>query len=81
MNIDYEYAAYTKENYNYSDDSNAYVIPVYVTYQVNPNFLLWLEARFDAGTDDGASDDFEMFSNGVYSYDENIFSIGARYTF
>lgn len=81
MNIDYEYAAYTKETTNLSDDTNAYVIPVYVTYQVNPNFLLWLEARFDAGTDDGANDDFEMLSNGVYSYDENIFSIGARYTF
>ncbi len=81
MNIDYEFTSFIKSTLNPSDDSNAYVIPVYVTYQVNPNFLLWLEARFDAGTDDGDRDNFELFSNGVYSYDENIFSIGARYTF
>ncbi len=62
-------------------DSDAYVIPVYVNYQINPNFRVWAEARFDAGTDDGENDSFVDASNGVYNYEENVFSVGARYTF
>ena len=62
-------------------DSDAYVIPVYVNYQINPNFRVWAEARFDAGTDDGKNDSFKDASNGVYNYEENVFSVGARYTF
>ena len=62
-------------------DSDAYVIPVYVNYQINPNFRVWAEARFDAGTDDGKNDSFVDASNGVYNYEENVFSVGARYTF
>ena len=64
-------------------DVDAYTIPVYVNYQVNPNFRVWAEARFDAGTDDGNDfkDSFYEASNGQYNLEENVYSVGARYTF
>ncbi len=62
-------------------DVNAYAIPVYVNYQINPNFNVWAEARFDVGTDDGdtAKDSF-LKTTGV-NYEENVYSVGARFTF
>ncbi len=67
-----------------SADVDAYTIPVYVKYQINPNFRIWAEARFDVGTDedDNSNKDFDDVSKGVYWNNcENIFSIGARYMF
>ena len=46
MNIDYD------GNGPEAYDSNAYTIPVYVNYAITPNFNVWVEARFDAGSDD-----------------------------
>ncbi len=76
MNIDMDGAG--------KPDVDAYTIPVYVNYQVNPNFRVWAEARFDAGTDDSNSnplDNFDEVSEGAYGLTENVYSIGARYTF
>ena len=59
-------------------DSNGYVIPVHARWQINPNFRIWVEAAFDAGTDS----DFAAATNGVNArYEENIYQVGARYTF
>lgn len=60
-------------------DIDAYTIPVYVNYQINPNFNVWAEARFDAGTDDG-KDSFDGWT-GTTNFEENVYSVGARYTF
>lgn len=74
-------------------DLDAKAVPVYVNWQINPQFNVWGEARFDAGTDD--SKDGKNFDtiNGLagssgYSntehftnYAENVFSFGMRYTF
>ena len=75
MNVDYDGAD--------NPDVDAYTIPVYVNYQINPNFRVWAEARFDAGTDDGntANDSFKLATNECYNLEENVYSIGARYTF
>ena len=76
MNIDMDGAG--------SPDVDAYTIPVYVNYQINPNFRVWAEARFDAGTDEDSKNenkDFKAVSNGCYNLAENVFSVGARYTF
>lgn len=51
---------------------DAHIVPVYVNYDVTPNFNVWAEARFDAGTDDNFIDE---------TYTENTYSVGARYTF
>ena len=51
------------------------IIPVYVNYNVTPNFNVWAEARFDVGTDD----DFDSLTG--YDLSENVYSAGARYSF
>ena len=53
-------------------NSDAHIIPVYVNYDVSPNFNVWAEARFDAGTDNDFVDE---------TLTENTYSVGARYTF
>ena len=59
-------------------DSKGSVIPVYALYQINPNFRVWAEARFDAGTDE----EYAALTNGVFPHnDENVFALGAKYTF
>ena len=78
MNIDFDHQ---------DIDVDAYTIPVYVNYQIAPNFNVWAEARFDAGTDDGKG--FKGFDNvtatmagkKMTNFEENVYSIGARYTF
>lgn len=60
-----------------SKDADAHMIPVYVNYNVTPNFNVWAEARFDVGTDDEFSD----YTCGVYDLTENVYSVGARYSF
>ena len=68
----YEWLNHDGNNQN----SDAKVIPVYVNYNVTPNFNVWGEARFDVGTDDtaGKKVDFSEF-------EEDVYSVGARYTF
>lgn len=51
------------------------IIPVYVNYNVTPNFNVWAEARFDVGTDD----EFDAITE--YGLSENVYSCGARYSF
>lgn len=53
------------------------IIPVYVNYNVTPNFNVWAEARFDVGTDD----EFYAYTNETYDLTENVYSVGARYSF
>ena len=60
-----------------SKDANAHIIPVYVNYNVTPNFNVWAEARFDVGSDD----EFYDYTNDTYDLTENVYSCGARYTF
>lgn len=68
-------------------DVDASVIPVAVNYQITPNFQVWAEARFDAGTDDdapnakGVVQSFDAATNNATYNEENVYSIGARYTF
>ena len=71
MNIDYD------DDGSESYDSDAYTIPVLVTYNFNQNFKVWAEARFDIGTDS----DFYAASNESRDYEQNVYSVGARYTF
>ena len=48
-----------------------------VAYNINPNFRVWAEANIDAG-----SDDWDALTKVKEDGDgENIFAIGARYTF
>ena len=74
-----------------TDDSDvtAQTVPVYVNYQINPNFNVWAEARFDAGTDD---DTLRTDANGDLvgknfkdvtgaNFAEHVYSVGARFTF
>ena len=39
------------------DDVDAAVVPVMAIWSINPNFDVWAEARFDAGTDDDENAD------------------------
>ena len=70
-------------------DLDAHVIPVAVNYQITPNFQVWAEARFDVGTDDDKSYKysngetgvgFDAFTGNTHN-EENVYSLGARYTF
>lgn len=57
-------------------------IPVYLNYQVNPEFNIWAEARFDAGCDDSSTDERRNLADITdKNFEENVFSFGARYTF
>ena len=56
-------------------DVSGQVIPVYVNYNVTPNFNVWAEARFDIGTDS----EFDTITG--YDLSEDVYSCGARYTF
>lgn len=63
-------------------DVDAATVPVYVNWQINPQFNVWAEARFDAGTDTDNNNvykDFDAVAGTTYA--ENVFSIGTRYTF
>ena len=49
-----------------------------VAYNINPNFRVWAEANIDAGSDDY----YSLTKLKIDSKDaENLFDIGARYTF
>ena len=67
----------TEYSVDNSKDADAHIIPVYVNYNVTPNFNVWAEARFDVGTDD----EFYAYTNEAYDLTENVYSVGARYSF
>lgn len=56
-------------------DIDAYTANLEFDYQVTPNFKLWAEARWDLDTDD----DYDLVT--VQNYTEDLYSVGARYTF
>lgn len=58
-------------------DLDASVLNLEVDWQVTPNFKIWTEARWDLDTDEG----YDTFTNGVTKYEEDLYSVGARYTF
>ena len=67
---------------NDTADVDAAVVPVMVMWNINPNFDVWAEARFDAGTDDDENADgvnFDRYADTNYA--ENVFSLGLRYNF
>ena len=66
--VGYESAKYERDDLV---DFKVKRIPVFVNYKLNPNFNIWIEAGFNAGSDHGASK----------SVDKTVFSVGARYTF
>ena len=66
------------------EDADAHTIPVIAMYNVTPNFRVWAEARFDAGTDDDEGVNGKNFfeaTNQKVDFEENVYSVGARYTF
>ena len=77
MEVDYDFVAGGNPN-NLSKDAKSSVIPVIAQWQIIPSLKVWAEARFDAGTDD----EYAAYTNGVYAHnDENVFALGAKYTF
>lgn len=64
-------------------DVDAAVVPVYANWQINPQFNVWAEARFDAGTDDDTDPaSNKNFDNVIgTNYGENVYSAGMRYVF
>ena len=58
-------------------DLDASTINLEFDYQITPNFKVWTEARWDVDTDEG----YDTLTNGVTNYEEDCYSIGARYTF
>lgn len=59
-------------------DGTAKLWQATVAYNINPNFRIWAEANVDAGSDDGYS--LTGLKNDSKDA-ENLFDIGARYTF
>lgn len=77
---------YMAQNYEIDEaggaDVDAAVVPVYANWQINPQFNVWAEARFDAGTDDNELDSNKHFDAIVgTNYAENVYSAGMRYVF
>ena len=63
-------------------DVDAHTIPVIAMYNITPNFRLWAEARFDAGTDEDSTNGKKDFAYTTgQNFNENVYSVGARYTF
>ena len=73
--IGYESAKY-KSDTLLAENVKVKRIPVFVNYKLNPNFNIWTEAGFNAGSDHKVGDN--AVSKKV---DKTIFSVGARYTF
>lgn len=74
-------AGYNWMNYDEDNGENvdAQTIPVIAMYNVTPNFRVWGEARFDVGTDDDTDNSFKAATG--QNFEENVYSLGARYTF
>ena len=77
QNIDMDGAKAAKAYDDYGRDLDASTVNLEVDWQVNPNFKIWTEARWDVDTDEG----YDTLSNGVTNYEEDCYSVGARYTF
>lgn len=56
-------------------DLDASVVNLEFDWQITPNFKVWTEARWDVDTDEGYDDICGT------NYEEDLYSIGARYTF
>ncbi|MBO8416408.1 MAG: porin [Proteobacteria bacterium] len=56
-------------------DLDASTVNLEFDYEVTPNVKVWAEARWDVDTDDG----YDEWTDQNYS--EDVYSIGARYTF
>ncbi|WP_295362702.1 porin [uncultured Succinivibrio sp.] len=81
--IGYE-ASYVKASKLNGDETKYQVrrVPVFVNYQINPNFNVWGEVGFNAGSDH--KHDFEekgIANNYAKKLDRTVVGIGARYTF
>lgn len=76
LRVGYNWMNYDQDN---GVDVDAHTVPVIAMYNITPNFRIWGEARFDVGTDDGDKS-FDK-ATGATSFEENIYSLGARYTF
>ena len=76
---------YEVQSIDFDDDSadvDAATIPVLALWRVNPNFDVWAEARFDAGTDDDQNDPEKNFDKVAgTTYAEDFFALGIRYNF
>ena len=67
----------TVDGYTVGRDLDASTINLEFDYQITPNFKVWTEARWDVDTDEG----YDSLTNHVTNYEEDVYSIGARYTF
>ena len=75
---------YEMQTIDFDDDTadvDAATVPVMVIWNINPNFDVWAEARFDAGTDDDENGGVNFDDYTGTSYAENVFSLGLRYNF
>ena len=77
QNIDMDGAKAAEAYDDYGRDLDASTVNLEVDWQVTPNFKIWTEARWDVDTDEG----YDTLSNGVTNYEEDCYSVGARYTF
>ena len=78
-------AGYESLKYDFKDnedhglsyrDYTSRKVPVYVNYEVNPNFNVWTEAQFDANSSNIKDADNERLVS-----DKALFALGARYSF
>lgn len=84
---------YNNQKYEIDSDSEhgiegtsvkASTIPLMAMWKINPNFLVWSEARFDVGTDDDEDNvlnHFEGLTHVGKNNDKTVFSAGIRYMF
>ncbi|HIX57416.1 MAG TPA: porin [Candidatus Anaerobiospirillum pullistercoris] len=75
---------YEVQELDYDDDSadvKAATVPVLALWRVNPNFDVWAEARFDAGTDDDENGGKNFDADVGTTYAEDFFALGIRYNF
>lgn len=75
---------YEVQEVDYDDDSadvKAATVPVLALWRVNPNFDVWAEARFDAGTDDDENGGKNFDADVGTTYSEDFFALGLRYNF
>ena len=68
----YQWQKYDPDN---GDSYEAKVVPLIASFDFNENFKVWAEARIDADSDNEFADHIDVNAH------ENVYSIGARYTF
>lgn len=72
----YNYISYESDD---GDETKASTVPLYVNYQINPQFNVWGEARFNINTDEHSSNSFYAVTG--QHYNTTVASVGLRYTF